>query len=30
MKNNFKHKKYVIISKGGIFAINGTWYLYGI
>jgi hypothetical protein len=26
----FKHKKSIIISKGGIFVISGTWYLYGI
>jgi len=30
MKSSFKHKKFVIISKGGIFAISGTWYFYGI
>jgi len=30
MRNNFKGNKSLIIPKGGIYVINGTWYFYGI
>jgi hypothetical protein len=30
MRNHFKGVKSLIIPKGGIYVINGTWYFYGI